>query len=549
MRLFSYSDFLKKTDYFATRHALPFWVRLLIAYMFFFFLFSAYFLLPSFTSLDDQFFNIKFAELIRERGMDAFLSFDWFSGVGLYAWHANILFYLSLIPFTFLGSLALGIKLYVVASLSLVFCVLYYFFSVLRVRFALACTFAVLAVLFVSRMIEPFLVARAFVILPAILLFEMVLLLRKRYTSVAILTFLYFFWHSATIFFPLALAGGYFGALVLGRKSWSYWIILSPLFGIICAVLIGEFFFPRFIFIFLENLIMVWNIVIDTGLSKQPILQVGAEVYPINFFDLYGLIPILMILFVFFVVRDGWGYLIRSSDTENSGLRYDVVWGTLFIMSTAFLLGSLITKRMVVFFCFFSSAFLVYCLRPYIDSWNKKTTTAVAVGVVIFVSILTGVLLAGDRISQTRRYTSIQGSAEWLVQNSEQGAVVFNPTINYFPTFFFFNQYHNRFIVGIEPRMLHDANPERYWLWYHLSNHGSVCRYQTCDTDVLVGKSLEEQGVFIAHILQTEFSAQFVIISREFNSFLRIMNGSSAFQRVYVDPIDEYYEIYRVHSE
>ena len=549
MRLIFRSDLLQKMSHFTSSRTVPLWGKLVCAYAFFFLLFSAYFLLPSFTSLDDQFFNINFAELIRERGMAAFSHFDWFSGVGSYAWHANMLFYVFLIPFTFVEPLELGIKLYAVASLSFTFCVVYTFFSVLRMRSAFVSTLVILAIFFVPLIIWHFLMARAFVVLPAVLLLELTFLIRRRFLWIAILSFLYFFWHIGTFFFPLAVAVIYVTALAFEKKPWSRWMILAPLIGTLSAAVFGGFFLPGFTIGFLQSFLTILKTISEAGFSGQAVIQEGGEVYPLNIFNLYGTASVLMLSFLFFLIRDTKGYLSHLRRKEETGFQYDAVWGTLFILSIVFLLGTLITKRMLDFFVVFASVFLLYRLRYILDLWRKEWAANVAIGVVIFFGLLTNLLLVGDQVSQTRRYTSIRGAAEWLIRNSQSGEIVFNPTMNYFPTFFFFNQYHNRFIIGIEPRLLYEANPEKYWLWYHISNEGKVCDRQVCDSDILSGKDTQEKGLAVARMMKTEFSTRFVIVSGEFTSLLEIMRGSAAFQRVYTDPVDGYYEVYFIRLE
>ena len=549
MRLLFRSDILQKMSHFTSNRTVPLWGRLVCAYAFFFLLFSAYFLLPSFTSLDDQFFNIKFAELIRERGMEAFSHFDWFSGVGSYAWHANMLFYVFLIPFTFVEPLELGIKFYAIASLSFTFCVVYAFFSALRMRSAFVSTLVILAIFFVPLIIWHFLMARSFVVLPAFLLLELIFLIRRHYLWIAILAFLYFFWHIGTFFFPLVVAVVYAVALIFEGKPWNWWIILAPLIGTSAAMVLGGFLLPGFASGFLESFLTILRTISETGFSGQAVIQEGGEVYPLNIFNLYGMVSVLMLFFLFFLVRDTKGYLTRLRRKEETGFQYDAIWGTLFLLTIIFLLGTLITKRMLDFFVVFASVLLLYRLRYILDLWRKERVVNIAISVVIFFGLLTNLLLVGDQVSQTRRYTSIRGAAEWLIRNSQSGEIVFNPTMNYFPTFFFFNQYHNRFIIGIEPRLLYESDPEKYWLWYHVSNEGKVCDRQVCDSDILSGKDVQEKGLAVARMMQTEFSAQFVIVSGEFASLLEIMRGSTAFQKVYTDPIDGYYEVYFIRPE
>src|SRR5690349_8327562 len=104
----------------------------LIFSFFFSIFFAVYFSVSTLSSSDDHFFHFRFASWIVDHGF--FQSFRdlkaiYFSKIAQgnqYFVYYNFLFYLVIIPFTFITPLTLGIKLYAVFAVAFAFWLLYY---------------------------------------------------------------------------------------------------------------------------------------------------------------------------------------------------------------------------------------------------------------------------------------------------------------------------------------------------------------------------------------------------------------------------------------
>lgn len=193
----------------------------------------------------------------------------------------------------------------------------------------------------------------------------------KRYVSAAILAFLYFFWHVGTFFFPLVVAVVYAVALIFEGKPWNRWIILAPLVGTSAAMVLGGFLLPGFASGFLESFLTILRIISDTGFSGKAVVQEGGEVYPLNVFDLYGLAPVLMGLFIFFLlrIRRGTSLIWRMREIRFS------TWcrlGNIVHPEYRLSFGDTDHEAYAGVSFAFSSVFLLYRLRYIFDLWRKS---------------------------------------------------------------------------------------------------------------------------------------------------------------------------------
>jgi len=160
------------------------YLKIISVSLLFFFLFTLIYLsLDRFTSLDDQFFNIRFSQLIRKQGFDVFNNFHWiyfskFSQENQIMF-SNPLFYIFLTLFTYVNPLFFGIKLYAIFSATLLFTTLFYFLVKIKEKNAFLWTilfFAITSNAFIWKM----LMARAFVIAPAFLLLLLLFAYNKK---------------------------------------------------------------------------------------------------------------------------------------------------------------------------------------------------------------------------------------------------------------------------------------------------------------------------------------------------------------------------------
>lgn len=544
------------------------YVRIISTFLFFLIVFSiTYFSIDRVNSLDDHFFHIRYAQMIRENdAMDKPFHWTYFSQMSQEndSWRFNPLFYYFLEFFTFFDPLFLGIKLFGVIGASFVFTIFYTFLLKIKVKRAFLFTlmfFALANVEYIWRL----LMARSFVIAAALLLLEIYLLYRKKYLAAVFLMILYPYWHMATSIFPLGVAIIYilFHTFYVGKFDRKYASVLlgsiagSFLFGLFMHV---NFF--TFTFSFLE---WIYNTFFQSILTKKVNIAEGAELYPLNALDFVKSNPLLLATFTLSAVFEILQYISSKKTDEkiNYGISSEkqAVKGTLFFLSILFLLGVLISRRNIDYFILFSIAYITLSLNIFIKAANfrnaiisRSFTPAFLILLVYFFTA--NALGVHDKIASANPYNKIQGAAEWLRDNTQPGEIVFHPTWNWFTLLFYYNT-HNYYIVGIEPRSLYDYNSELYWKWWNISSYGYVCNQEDCSNlsalqrqmlrnDERKKKWFDEMGNAVADEIVQSFHSHYIITSVAFKNLNDLMDNNPRFKKVFTDTAYNEFFVYRV---
>ncbi len=533
------------------------YVKIISVFLFFFFVFSlVYFSVNRFTSTDDQFFNIRFAQIVRSHGLGAFNGFHWiyFSkfSLGNQAFFSDPLFYVAMVPFTFVNPLFLGIKLAAVLFASLIFTFFYFFLLKLREKHAFIWTIAFFSILnyaYVWKM----LMARSFVIAPAVLLVLLYFAHTKKYYWVFGISFIYFFWHIATFFFPLGVVVLYFLFENFYGKRFDWKLIIYSSGGLLLAVFATAIFFPKGFANFVYSFHIIYGIFHDTIIGKSVPIAEGSELYAGNFFDVLKENTFLIFLLVISVSYEIYRYVLwKKSGKRPLGERTNksIIRGVLFFLSILFLFGTFITSRNVDFFNLFAMAYVALAVNAVLGDVcfeNAATRKSIAYGIIIVLVYLfvgNGLFLE-DTISSSGAYDKIKGAADWLRANTKQGEVVFNATWNWFPTLFYYDT-HNYYIAGAEPRDFYDYNPDLYWAWSNISSRGYLCLHQSCDlvqaqqryylrNEKLKKIWYEKEGDTVANYIVNNFKSHYVVTSKNFTALNDLMNNSERFERVYAD--------------
>ena len=544
------------------------YLKILLVFSFFVIIFTAVCLsIDRFVSLDDHFFHIRFAEIIRSQGLEAFENFHWlyFSKISnnqSYFIYYNFLFYLALIPFTFVKPLFLGIKLYAVLFTSVYFTVLYYFFLKIKEKNAFFWVIILMAIINYHS-VWRFLLTRPYAFAPAILIVELYLLYRKKYIGIFLVSFLYLYWHSVTFFFPLAVAGVYFMFDALYNKNKPDWkILISSAAGIISSLLVLGLFAPGF-FSFMKNI--YWGMFQDTIIGKKVNIAEGGELYPADFLSFIesNVLVIAMLLMaitfeIFRYIQERKGNIINGQEVERGNRPLK---GALFLLSIGFLLGTFLSQRNGDFFVFFSAAYIVMSFNfffNYIQITDILVRKALVTGIIITVIYLLSAnfIFLRNQIASTGPYDAIEGAADWLKNNTQKGEVVFNASWNWFPTLFYYDT-HNYYIAGIEPRFLYDYDPKLYWVWTNISNEGTVCWDEECanvKTQKVYYMKNEDrkkewyrsQGDQIASVIKDTFKSRYVVTSKDLVYFNDVMNNNDHFQKVFTDNIYNQFFVYKI---
>ncbi len=546
---------IERVNHFFISNTLP---RLLFIFIFFFLFFSFYFFLHTFTSTDDQFFNIRLAQKISVEGFSALQNFNEFSAVVHRPWVFNILFYYLLIPFTWFHPLELGIKVFAVASLAFTLTTLFFFLEKNNIKKSFFWLLFALGFFSTPPDIWHFLMARAFVLVPALLVLVLYSLQKEKYVALFLLSFASFFLHTATFFLPLVV-GIIFSAFSWQAKKRFPWALLMSLAsGTAAALLLGMLYIPGFLDIIWHFWISLYEIVTSFHISNTVQIDEGVESYPITLFDTFPYHAVLIgLIFLFSPVA-----LIRMLRLSQEGKSFgNPVFLTLLVLTLLFLLGTFITKRNFDFFYIFSSLFLIFTLSDFFKEIGlkegiKEKKVYIFSGVVVLLVALTSQVLAiMDMIAASRDQVNIKGVALWAREHTEKGSVVFNPTMNFFPTFYFYNEGYNRMIVGIEPRDLYKTNPRKYWLWYNFSTYGIVCGEQQCAKEIALRDAMlqsqkekwyQDNGEAVANLLLNEFATNLVLVRSDFITLQTLLENSPYFEEVYATPVIRDYILYRV---
>jgi len=538
------------------------WMKSLLVFAFFFLTFSFVYLpLTVLSSSDDHFFHFRFAQVMRERGFfEAFNNFTnlHFSKIteGVYYPYYNFLFYLFIIPFTYINPLYLGIKVYAVCAVASFFTTLYAIARQFNVPHAFGWVVALFSLAGTDSILR-LLSSRPYVLAPVLLILLIFFLYRRQYLLAGGISFLYLFWHSATFFMPLIVASTYYVFEYLYTKRRDTRNVISVLIGTGLALLCVSLIVPGY-FTYLHEIIFtnVFNLRVDTFLPE------GGELYVT---DILGYIRQNSVLFSALIIAfctELYTYFqFKRGNTSQHEDPFARVRASVFFLSIAFFAGAaLVTGRFVDYLLPFFGLYLILALARFktkvivVEDGLKRY---VAVGVFVALIYLwgtTGITLNTALASGGAPPEVFEGVGTWLRTRTTRGEVVFNPTWNWFPQLYYYSP-NTDYIVGLEPRFLYAYNPRLFWLWVHISYDGYVCETKECrELSVARNAALNHpneasawyatQGDAIARVLSSDFKSAYIVSSFEFTALNAVLDNNEHFEKMY--GASRTYYIYRL---
>lgn len=540
-----------------------------VALVFFFFtsLFAFIYLrIDRAISIDDPFFHIKFAEILRERGMNAFNDFKWiyFSNISQnegYLVYYNFLFYLVLVPFTFLNPLFLGLKVFSILSASLFLSSIYFLFLKLKIRGAFLWVVIIFSLVNYSFAVK-LLMVRPYVFAPLMLIGISYLFYKEKYLWAGIFSSIYFFWHPATFFLPIFMAVIYFLFNGLHKKNELRWkIFLYPIFFIGISIIGLELFFPGF-FHYSKNII--FPVVNDVVMDNKIELSKGREVYPLDFFSYFAENKVLISAF-FIALFLEIGYFLK---TRKDNIKYGVdklILREVFVFATAvFFVGLFFTGRFEHFFVPFAAFSIALSFNFFFKKieLNKVSSKYLHVGffIIIIYAFVLNCSLLNDRISSGYYHIYMRDVALSLDKDSKDGEIIFISNWSWFPLLFHYNS-NNYYIMGLEPRFLYDYNEELYWLWQNIASFGYVCDKSECtdlrdesgrylrldDDDERKKEWYNKNGKQIALTIREKFNSRFIIVSANENKiFYNLIKNSDSFEMTYDGSFKDGTYVYKI---
>ncbi len=555
----------KISDFIGTKK----YLKVLLVFSLFFIIFIlAYLNVGALSSGDDHFFHIRFAQRMLDNGF--FNSFENFQAISLsdmaqggkYYVYYNFLFYLALIPFTYLTPLFIGIKLYAIIIASLAFTILYWCCSRLGIRNPLIWIIIIFSLTNYGAIWRLFL-SRPYALAPVLLLLLLIFLHRNKYFAAFFLGIFYFFWHSATFFFPLGVATVFFISKKFYKERASYKIILFPALSLIFSLVVVYLISPGFLNYMKD---IIFGVFTDTIIGKKVILSEGVELYPVDFFDFIKNNMIVVGLILMLGSLEIYQYIVfrfranRTTDYLDDLHPNRSLQLTLFTLTFGTLLGTTsVSGRFGDFFVFFAAMYLILSLnqlRQYIHITHRDVRRGATIGLVITLIYFFGgnVLFLQQNLSRGATVEEFAGVGGWLKINTKPGDTIFNANWSWFPQLYYHSP-KNNYLTGLEPRFSYSYSPKLYWLWWNISTRGYVCEEEKCPEKdkerALIAKKESEiknwykkEGDLAAEILLKDLKTSYVVTSRNHPFLNGLLTESDRFEKVFGDWTN--YSVYKV---
>ncbi len=518
--------------------------------------------LPVLSSSDDHYFHFRFAQGLLENGFfHSFRDFQsiYFTGIahGEHFLYYNFLFYLTLIPFTFLTPLYLGIKLFAIVSVSFIGTLLYFFIKKMNIKYPFLWAVGFFCFVGVSTLWRLFL-SRPFVFSPIIIILLLLALHYRKYYWIFILSFLYLFWHTSTFLIPFLVVFVYFIACALYERKYEWKIILWAGLGTIASVATAFFIDHGFFINLRDNLFSVLSGVLNLS-GKGVLIQEGGEVYPKNIFDFLNQNILLIQMFIFAGVTYVFTYFnerkyLFTLDPITKSKRTMML--TLFLSSSVFFVAiQIISNRFADFFVFFSWIFIVLVLSEvfsYVEFKKiqiKKYLSSAILVCLVFLFVNTGLQLNTLFAANGSRPEIFMEIGNYLSKNLKKGDVVFDLNWSWFPQLYYYAPNQN-YVIGLEPKLTYLYSPKLYFLLDNISK-GYLCESEKCiekenERDLvfrkrsLLGKWITDEGNRIAEVVVNDFESHYIISSRDYPYLNAILDNNKNFKRV-VNSKDQYY--------
>lgn len=518
--------------------------------VFFVTFFFLYFSINTLAGGDDQFFHFRFAYEMRQNGFfDSFHNFKslYFSKMAQgdqYFLYYNFLFFVLIIPFTFITPLFLGIKLYGAVASALVFTALYYYLRRIRVNYAFWWSMLTVSSISTGALFR-FFTSRPFVLALALLLALLLALHKKKYWLVTLISFVYFFWHSSTFFFTSCVAISYAVFEGFYGKNIDWRNLLWSTFGTTLAIGFCYFIGSDFLGFIYDTIFGIYR---ETILGQAVNIPEGQELYKIDLFDYVRSSPVFittLVISVFVFITDYINTKGKQISMFAPGDREFV--GTIFFLTIGFFLGNVaVSARFGDFLVSFGAVFVALIISGVINR-IKFTDIRVEKSVVlgVFVAIIymffASVFSVQNIIAGGASVESMRPVGEWINNNIPKKSVIYNASWNWFPQLYYHAPDYY-YIAGLEPRFLYVYSHELYFKWKSINDNGYVCAEDGCpsklsQSKLMNNKKLKDkwyalEGEEVADTIIHDFNSHYVVVSKLANKDLvDLMDHSDRFTK------------------
>ena len=549
-------------------------LQLFLTFSFFFAVFFAvYFSVSTLSSGDDHFFHFRFAQEMLSHGFfQSFWNFKsiYFSKMAqgnAYFMYYNFIFYLVVIPFTFIAPLYLGIKLYAVFIAAIAFTLLYWCLKKFEIRNPFIWTLVILSITSVGS-IWRFFLSRPYALAPSLLLLLLYFLYRKNKTGAFIVSFAYLFWHSSTFFMPLCVAIVYYVIQKFYRQKGDWKVFLAAGSGTIVAILATYIVSAGFLPFIWDTLIKIYW---QTIVGKTVNISEGGELYPVDFFNFIQTNALIFACFVMALSVDLFSYVgykfKHSAPVEYfAGLPESRrhVQMSMLVLTAGFFLGTIaVSARFGDYFTFFAALYIAlsfdYARRLIRITGASliRRSLATGFGIVLVYLFLSNMLFLQQKLAYGQSPFEFYQTGTWLAKNSRPGDIVFEANWSWFPQLYYWSP-DDYYSSGLEPRFMYDYSPTLYWESVHIATNGYVCGQEKCPELTTAEQAAfrgatttaawaKTEGDTIASTLRNDFKASYIVTSKDYRIFDYVLSNNRNFtQESYDSQYD--YTIYKVNA-
>ena len=474
---------------------------------------------------DDGYFYSKMSQIVAQDGLPKNLPWIYYGTPNGSFTGNHFLFYVLLVPFTAFFGLIYGIKLFTALCFGLLS---YLFFAIARQR--AGGTAALLALPFLWFGSADFFYRMNLnrpLSLVVVLTLAIIHFLQKNKPWVVFGLCAIFVWlyDGYLVILPIVIT---FVLVSYYLEKANHLALLGYTVAGIAAGIISHPYFP-------QNILHPHLAFVNPFLSQNIF---DSKEWLFNYWNSEFLIFSNLVLALFFLSF----FFLKNSPQKNSA---DVFY---FVLAALFLAPSIIAKRFVDFFAPFtilagvgilSSAIKQIPLKQAGKLFFKEYLVFIPAGILGLVVVfgLTFNLYAAKKMfGGSRSSYQFYGAAETLKQHAKPGEIIFNAQWDQFPQLFFWND-ANYYVAGLNPVFMYKKDPERYWLWRHISNDELLtCASELCD------RPKETRKIYDA--VKNEFNSAYLFLENERNPKLKtFLDRAPNFKTIYSDTKTGLYKV------
>lgn len=456
----------------------------------------------------DGYYHIKTARLMRDQGVP--LRFPWLKLTVIdeprYS-DPHMLMHVLQIPFTFLSDLRLAAKLAPVFFAAITFTIFYLLLRHYEIRFPVVW----LVLLFASS--SPFLyrmsMARGQSVSLAFQLVAFHLILKRSSRGMAILALLFVWTYNA---FPTVIPLVVFGIIAhyaVERKI-EYKLAIATGAGIIVGHIVNPYF-PK-------NILFIHDHMVPKLFATDYATSVGSEWYP---YDSWGLLTMSAVAIVAYA-----GGIILTNRDEWFSDKPRLFW---FLTATMYFVLLMKSRRFVEYFPPSAIMFFAFSARQWLRQIDlgklfkseARIAAVICGALIVWFAVFSTVTAAREDVRSEQSSRAYRGGAEWLANNTPEGATVFHTDWDDFPMLFFYNT-HNTYIIGLDPDFMRLRDAELFR------------KYE----DITLGRVESPEDMIVK-----DFGCEYVFTDNDHVDFIRIADLSNRMKKTYSDRFTTVYQI------